>query len=112
MLTKKTLKKIPGFIPAKKELKHGRVEIYLHSDITTKNKGGCLVRVMCLSEPGSRTDEFINFCKQAAMLCYGSGARSWKSTIEMFPELETKRVALQDLLKEPVKVTKIATVTL
>jgi hypothetical protein len=96
----------------KKELKHGRIEVYMHSDISTQNKGGCLVRVMCLSEPGSKTDEFKAFCKQAAMLCYGAGARSWKNTIEMFPELETKRAVLQDTLKEPVKVTKIATVTL
>ena len=107
----KNLKKQLG-IKAKKELKHGRVEVYLHSDTTTQNKGGCLVKVVCLSEPGSRTDEFKAFCKKAAMLCYGAGCRSWKETIAIFPDLEEKRLALQDVLKEPVKVTKISTVSL
>jgi translation elongation factor EF-Ts len=95
-----------------KTLQYGRVEVYLHSDITTQNKGGCLVKVNCASEPGSRTDEFKAFCKQTAMLCYGAGCRSWKKTIEIFPALEENRLALQNVLKEPIKITKIATVTL
>lgn len=81
---------------------NGRIETYVHSDSTTKNKGACMVRVVCKSEAGSKTEEFRTFAKRAAQLCYGSQKRTWPEVIETFPDLEEMRLETEKMLKEPV----------
>jgi translation elongation factor EF-Ts len=48
----------------------GRIETYLHSDGSTQNKGGCMVEVLCQTDFGAKSDEFINFCKLVAKMAY------------------------------------------
>jgi translation elongation factor EF-Ts len=90
----------------------GRIEVYLHSDSVTPNKGGCLVKVECQTDFAAKTNELINFSKICAKLCFASGQDKWLNVIEVFPELETSRTDLVKLLKETVTITDIVSLTL
>jgi len=87
----------------------GRIETYVHSDSTTANKGGCIVRVTCGTDFGARTKEFVQFAKRVAQLSYGADAETWEDVVEVrcFPELERERQQLQEFLKERVTVQEI-----
>jgi hypothetical protein len=91
---------------------NGRTETYTHSDMTTANKGSCIVRIDCKTEFGAKTDAFISFCKRAAMLCYGAQSEIYTDVIVMFPELEQARLDLEGVLKEKIAVKRIVIVTL
>lgn len=85
----------------------GRIESYLHSDNTTKNKGGALVEVICQTDFGAKTEEFIQFCKKAAKFAYGAQKGTWSGVTEVFPELEEERAVLAKELKETIAIRKI-----
>lgn len=86
---------------------NGRVEIYVHSDSTTKNKGACVVRVLCQSEAGSRTEEFIDFCSKVAMLSYGVNSENWEEVTKEYPSLNETKKELEGILHESVSVDEI-----
>ena len=46
----------------------GRIEIYLHSDKSTFNKGGAMIRVLCVTDFAARTAEFIITVEEIAIL--------------------------------------------
>lgn len=84
----------------------GRIEVYIHSDSTTLNKGGCLVRVLCQTDFGAKTEEFIKFCKKVAKMMYGYDKILWSDLIVECPEIEQDRIALEGILKEKITIDK------
>jgi translation elongation factor EF-Ts len=84
----------------------GKIEVYTHSDSTTPNKGGCLVRVLCQTEFAAKTDEFGGFCKKVAKMMYGFDKVEWKDLVAEYPEIEQERLNLEGTLKEKVWVDK------
>jgi ribA/ribD-fused uncharacterized protein len=85
----------------------GRIESYIHSDATTPSKGGSLVEVLCKTDFGAKTPEFMGFCRQVAMLAYGFQAKNWDHLIELHPEIELVRQDVQKSLNEEVVVSQI-----
>ena len=85
----------------------GRIESYLHSDMTTPNKGGAMVRVESDTDFGSRTDAFVAFARGVAKRAYAAQAGDWKDVVALFPEMETQRLTLQTELREKVTVSEI-----
>jgi translation elongation factor EF-Ts len=90
----------------------GRIEAYMHSDSTTQNKAGCLIKVTCQTDFAAKTQQFIEFSKEIAKYCFGSGSDKWEDVVAMFPELEIKREALAKELKEKVAIEEIVVVKL
>lgn len=86
----------------------GRIESYLHSDATTPNKGGALVKIACQTDFASRTPEFIDFARRAARMAYAVSATSWVDVIAAFPDIEDDRTVLSKNLREVIEVTDIA----
>lgn len=87
----------------------GRIEVYVHSDTVTENKGGCIVKVTCETDFGARTDKFKAFAKKCAQYCYGAGSEDWAKVTDSrtFPELELLRKDLEKELGEKVTVQDI-----
>ena len=87
----------------------GRIEVYVHSDAVTENKGACIVRVACETDFGARTDGFKAFAKKVAQFAYGAGAETWDDVIETraFPSLEGERRKLESDIGERVTVEEI-----
>lgn len=95
----------------------GRLEAYLHSDSTTANKAGALVRVTCKTDFAARTDEFIAFAKNAAKFAFAAAADpsvpvTWSDVAQMYPPIEAERSALEGKLRETVTVTDISVLAL
>ena len=90
----------------------GRIEAYLHSDVTTSHKGGVLVRVTAQTDFAARTEVFIAFAHTVAKLAYAAQATTWDAVIAMFPDLEVTRLELQTSLREPIVVDAITLLTL
>lgn len=86
---------------------NGRIEVYLHSDSSTPQKGGALLRIIAQTDFAARTDMFIGFCRHAAQLAYASGAADWPAVIAVFPDIETKRCDLEATLRERIVVDSI-----
>jgi len=84
-------------------MKNGRVEVYVHSDEVTENKGACIVRVVCQSEAASRTEQFREFAKRAAYLCYAA-SHTDMDVFELFPEFAEQRLELMKELKEEIHI--------
>lgn len=87
-------------------MKYGRVEVYVHSDEVTQNKGACIVRIQCQSEAAARTEEFKEFCEKAAMRHYAADVVGVEVD-ELFPELAEERKTLEKALREQVVVTGV-----
>lgn len=96
----------------------GRIESYLHSDRTTPNKVGSLVKVSSSSDFGAKTDEFIAFTQRVAKLAAGflqaEDVPSWEGLVqavgvtgEQSQTLETERLALAKQLRETITVEEI-----
>lgn len=81
-----------------------RIETYLHSDTVTPNKGGAMVSVTAQTDFATKTPEFLNFCKQLAMLTYGMGNPYYEDVAKELPTLEALRKSLAELLKEKIEV--------
>jgi len=73
--------------------------------------------VVTTTDFAARTAEFKAFTKEAAMLVFGAlsytrafiaGPSMWSVVIEKFPDIETKRRALERELGESVTVTEIS----
>jgi len=91
---------------------NGRIESYLHSDRTTFNKGGALVRVTAQTDFGTRTEEFISFCRLTARMAYAAQAKTWDEVVSEYPNLELSRTKLEKDLKEKVAVEEIVILNL
>jgi translation elongation factor EF-Ts len=76
-----------------------RIETYIHSDSATANKGGAMVMVCAKTDFACATPQFIGFAKEVAKLAYGAGTAVWKEIIEIFPDLEATRLALESKAK-------------
>jgi translation elongation factor EF-Ts len=93
-----------------------RVEVYVHSDSITENKGAIIIKVVTTTDFAARTDMFKAFAHKAAMLAYGAlpmrnymaASDVWSMVIAKFPELEEERKQLERELREPVTVTHMA----
>ena len=85
----------------------GRIEIYLHSDMTTPNKGGAMVRVLSETDFATRTGDFVTFTKLVALSAYAAQTTIWREIIAAFPDLEEKKNLLEHILKEKVEVKEI-----
>lgn len=85
----------------------GRIESYLHSDLTTKNKHGSLVKVECETDFGARSEEFIRLCKRIAMYACGSQTCDIDAVFATFPYLEDDLKETSNKLKENIKVTDV-----
>jgi len=86
-------------------MRAGRIEVYVHSDSATENKGACVLAVVAKSDFAARTEAFIGFARKAA-------AGAWADVAAAFPEIEGERAALSAALKEPVEVCDIVRVAL
>lgn len=86
----------------------GRIEVYLHSDGVTQNKGGAMVEVTCQTDFGAKSPEFLNFAKFAARMAYGFEAKTWQDLINLVPEVYDKKVELEKTLGEKVTVRQIS----
>jgi translation elongation factor EF-Ts len=89
----------------------GRVEIYTHSDRSTFNKGGAMIRVMSQTDFCARTEDFISFTKIAAKYAYASSAKTWADVIAEYPSIEDARLNLERELKEKIEVEDIVILT-
>lgn len=85
----------------------GRIETYIHSDHITPNKGGVILCVKCDTDFAARTPEFIEFSEMAAKRVYGADAQTWEDAITVFPEMEERRIELQEKIRETVAVEAI-----
>lgn len=85
----------------------GRIESYLHSDSTTPNKGGVLLKVITQTDFAARGDALIAFARAAARHAYGAGSTVWSEIVDRFPEIETQRTALVAKLREQITVADI-----
>lgn len=88
----------------------GRIEVYIHSDRITPNKGMGAIEVCAQTDFATRTDEFIEFAKRAARLSYaasGAKAEVWAQVIEIYPTLEEERKEVEQKLGEIVWVRQI-----
>lgn len=94
----------------------GRIEVYVHSDSITENKGAIVVKITTTTDFAARTDVFKAFAKKAAMLAYGAlpmrnylaASDVWHMVIAKFPELEDERKQVERELREPVEVRAVA----
>lgn len=103
----------------------GRIESYLHSDKTTPNKGGVLVKVTSDTDFGAKTDGFIAFSQKVAKMAYAFGALDTEVTPRKLTwdgfrglagaagdPLEIERQELEKSLREKVTVEDIVIVLL
>lgn len=86
----------------------GRIESYLHSDNSTPNKGGAMIKVECATDFAAHTTGFKAFTAKVAKLAYGADAKTWDDVIALFPELEAERESLAQSLRETISVTEIS----
>ena len=84
----------------------GRIETYIHSDSITANKGAAIVRVTCQTDFAAKTTDFIVFTKLVANRAYAASADVWQDVVNMFPEMETERTNLENILKEKIEITE------
>jgi translation elongation factor EF-Ts len=91
---------------------NGRIETYTHSDSTTPNKGGALVAVICDTDFGARTPEFVDFTRSVARWAYGAVASTWLDLCAVFPEAEARRREVEGVLREKVLVKEMQVVRL
>ena len=94
------------------EMNRGRIETYTHSDASTFNKGGAMVRVISQTDFAARTEEFMSFCRLVARFAYGAQAKTWKDVIHAFPDIEGTRINLEKKLKETITVGDIVILNL
>ncbi len=85
----------------------GRIEVYLHSDSSTPQKGGALIKVTSVTDYAARTAAFIMFCQLAAKLAYAAQTEVWKDVIAAQPQAEAARLQVSENLRETVTVTDI-----
>jgi translation elongation factor EF-Ts len=102
----------------------GRIESYIHSDKSTPNKGGVLVKVTCQTDFAAKTDEFKVFSKKVAMLAYAfageievdESTTVWdelrKTAGPMGDSLEIERQDLEKTLREKITVEDIVILVL
>ena len=81
--------------------------MYMHSDVTTQNKGGCLVRVLSQTDFAAKTELFTKFCKKAAQMLYGFKKDTWKDLLEECPDIEQDRLELEKELGEKITIDQI-----
>lgn len=87
----------------------GRIETYLHSDLSSFNKGGCMVQISCETDFSAKTDEFIEFCKYVARMAYAVSTPDtyrvvWHQLVDIFPEVAERKKKLEETIKEMVSV--------
>ncbi len=78
----------------------GRVEVYIHSDSATENKGACIVEFRCATDFCAKTQEFKDFCKKAVKYIYAFG--NWREAVLNMPELEVELNELSKSLGENI----------
>jgi elongation factor Ts len=89
----------------------GRIESYMHSDMSVPNKGGALVEVNCKTDFAARTNQFVTFAKEVAKMAFASGADTWDNLIGAFPDLEDHRKEVADVIGERITVNRIVVMT-
>lgn len=90
----------------------GRVSIYQHSDMTSKGKGACAVRIRTTTDFAANTDAVDAFGRRVAMMGYGVSGTTWAELSALVPDLETERVALERELRETVTVDGMMILTI
>lgn len=80
----------------------GRIEVYLHSDSFTPNKGGCIIRVNCQSDYAANTQTFIDFARKLVRLAYAHNAKDWNELLTVAPEIHAERMTVQAVLGEEI----------
>lgn len=94
----------------------GRVEVYVHSDLHTKNKGCAMVLVTSQTDFAARTQMFIAFAKKCAKMFYASSHLhenpTWEDVVGIFPDLIEEKAALETELREKIAVVDSAILTI
>jgi translation elongation factor EF-Ts len=85
----------------------GRIAHYSHSDTTYRNKGGAMVRVMCITDFAARTPDFIAFADQVARFAYACSAKNWAEIAHAYPEVVRELNRVRGLLKENINITDV-----
>lgn len=98
------------------------VASYIHSDATSKGKGGCLARIETETDFGSNTEEVQEFAKKVARMGYGHTALLddehdkldtgvyrvlWDEMIDEYEFLQEELDELKKKMKEKIEVTAI-----
>ena len=86
----------------------GRVEVYVHSDKITNNKGMAAVKVSCDTDFCAKTEEFKAFTSELAKLAYGAEKDTFEDVCSVFPNIKEKLDILRDSLKENIVVEEIS----
>jgi translation elongation factor EF-Ts len=91
---------------------NGRIETYVHSDSTTRNKGAAVVKVTCQTDFAARTVIFIAFCETVARYAYAAQSESWPEVVKAYPDLEIQQAGVANALNETIYVSEIKLFTL
>lgn len=86
---------------------NGRIEVYIHSDNTTENKGAAMVKVITETKFALKSKEFKRFTKELAKLSYASGKTDFILICEMFPQIKDWFLALKRELHESIDIVEI-----
>ena len=89
----------------------GRIEVYVHSDSVTDNKGACMVEVNCETDFAARTEDFIKFAKLIAQLAYGYNAQDWEDLVNQYAPIARIREEVEEKLGEKVNFTRVQRMT-
>jgi len=84
-----------------------RVDVYLHSDGVSENKGGAMVMVSAETDFSLHSSVLREFTKKVAMLAYAFNCTRWDALCEMAPELKEKHALLQSKEKHQGLAEKI-----
>lgn len=90
----------------------GRIISYSHSDKTSPNKAGAMVKVLSNTDFGSKTDEFLEFCNLLAKYAAGMQSTNFEELCITFPNLLEKKVEVEKVLKEKITVEQIYVMSL
>ncbi len=95
---------------------NGRVEVYVHSDAVTENKGACMIRVESETDFAAKTEEFKSFARLCAQLYYACSEilnedsrideDHFDVIVKEYPEMEDNRKKVSQILGENITVTE------
>lgn len=111
------MQKQPPYVDVEeRERGPGRVEVYVHSDLHTKNKGGAMVLVTSQTDFAAKTQMFIEFAKKCAKMFYAASHAhknpTWEDVVGIFPDLIEEKAALETELREKIAVVGSAILTI
>lgn len=87
----------------------GRIETYVHSDNSTRNKAASMVLVKCQTDFGAKTDAFIDFARDVAKYACAFQTENFEglAAVADAADLAGRLKSLEEDIKEKVTVEEI-----